>query len=94
MSLFYPEASLRILQGELKSFTRRADSGRSLTGFFCPDCGTRIYHDSGGVHPVIKIKPGTLDDTSWLTPTAHAWTSSKQPWVPIPDGVPTHDTQP
>lgn len=94
MSLFYPEAAFTLLQGELEQFSRKADSGRTLTCFFCPDCGNRIYHDSSGEHPTIKIKPGTLDDTSWLQPMAHVWTSCKQPWVPIPEGVPTHETQP
>src|SRR5205085_12002866 len=37
---------------------------------------------------------GTLDDTSWLRPTAHIWTRSKQPWLPIPEGDRKFETQP
>src|ERR1700730_10860346 len=29
---------------------------------------------------------GNGDDTSWLRPTRHIWTRSKQPWVTLPEG--------
>jgi hypothetical protein len=85
MSLAVPGESFRLLRGELKTFTTVCDSGRIKHCAFCPDCGTRIYHQ--GTEPVMSIKPGTLDDTSWLDPGAHYWTKSKQPWVPIPPGT-------
>jgi hypothetical protein len=37
---------------------------------------------------------GSLDDTSWLRPTAHLWTRSKQPWITLPDGDRQFETQP
>ena len=86
MSLAVAADSFRLLSGELKTFTVVCDSGRSKRCAFCPDCGTRIHHQI--IEAVLSIKPGTLDETSWLTPDAHYWTQSKQPWVPIPDGVP------
>jgi hypothetical protein len=47
--------------------------------WFCPNCGTRLYHVPGGAaYPNRNIKPGTLDDTAWLTPTIHFWTRSAQ----------------
>jgi hypothetical protein len=30
------------------------------------------------------VRPGTLDDTKWLTPVAQIWTKSAQPWALIP----------
>jgi hypothetical protein len=35
---------------------------------------------------VIRVRAGTLDDTSWLRPTRHIWTRSKQPWVSFAEG--------
>ena len=29
-----------------------------------------------------------------MSPQAHFWVSSKQPWIVIPDDVPTLETQP
>lgn len=93
MSLMVPESGFSVL-GELKLFERSSDSGRPLRCFFCPECGTRIYHQPSYAGGVINIKAGTLDDTSWLRPQMHAWVSKQQPWVVIPEGTPKHPTQP
>jgi hypothetical protein len=85
MSLAVRSDTFRLVSGELKSFTVRCDSGRTKECAFCPDCGTRIYHRV--LEAVLSIKPGTLDDTSWLAPQEHYWTKRKQRWVPIPKGA-------
>jgi hypothetical protein len=36
---------------------------------------------------VLAVKPGTLDETSWLRPGSFIWMKSAQGWVPVPDGV-------
>jgi hypothetical protein len=54
----------------------------------------RIYHKSEWRKGTVSVKPGTLDDTRWLKPEMHLWTSSKQPWVIIPKGVEAYETQP
>jgi hypothetical protein len=40
------------------------------------------------------VRGGTLDDTSWLRPTVHLWTRSKQPWITLPDSDQSFATQP
>ena len=37
------------------------------------------------------LRPGTLDDTSWVHAQAHIFTRSKQPWVTFPDGIPVFE---
>jgi hypothetical protein len=93
MSMMVPQANL-VVEGTLKSFTRSSASGRPLSCHFCPECGTRIYHVPSYAHGVLNVKPGTLDDPSWLRPGTHFWTSSRQPWVTLPDGVAHHERQP
>jgi hypothetical protein len=93
MSMIVPDANLSV-EGELKSFERSSDSGRPVRCYFCPECGTRIYHKVTYVQGMTNLKPGTLDDTSWLAPRVQSWTSTKQPWVPLVDGLPQHPTQP
>ncbi|MFT3927681.1 MAG: GFA family protein [Myxococcales bacterium] len=93
LSLMVPEQGFSY-EGELKLFERSSDSGRPLRCYFCPECGTRIYHQPSYAMPVVNVRAGTLDDTSWLQPKMHTWTRSKQPWAPIPEGIPTHPTQP
>ena len=93
MSLMVRAADFTV-QGELRMFERVADSGRTLRCFFCPECGTRIYHEPAYAAGVVNIKAGTLDETAGLEPQLHTWTDSKQGWVPIPAGMPTNPRQP
>jgi len=75
------------MTGVTKQFTRIADSGNEVTGVFCPECGVRIYHAPKPAKDVLSLKPGTLDDTSWLRPGSFIWMKSAQGWVPVPNGV-------
>jgi hypothetical protein len=75
----------------------RADSGRLNTHWLCPECGAWICSGPppGATPPgtLRTIRAGTLDDTSWLRPTVHFWTRSKQPWVTLPKGDRSFETQ-
>jgi hypothetical protein len=42
----------------------------------------------------MSVKPGTLNSTQSLSPVAHIWTQSAQPWVKIPEGVLQYDGNP
>jgi len=94
MTLLVAEDGFRIVQGEVKTWASTSSTGRGKLGAFCPDCGTRIYHKPEWRKGTYSIKPGTLDDTSDLKPDMHLWTSSKQPWVIIPEGVEAYEKQP
>ena len=92
MSMVVDKESVEI-KGELKSFIRTADSGREVTSFFCPECGIMIYGTSHYNPDGVTIKPGTLDDTSWLAPSKMIWMNSAQKWVPVPDDMETEEFQ-
>ena len=68
--------------GELAQY-RRASASGTVTGDFCPKCGTRLFHRRASYAGTLNIKAGTLDDTRWLKPAGHIWTQSRQPWVRI-----------
>jgi hypothetical protein len=86
MSMLLKKDSLTVT-GRTKQFTRIADSGNEVTGVFCPECGVRIYHALQSAPDVLALKPGTLDETSWLRPNSFIWMKSAQGWVPVPDDV-------
>ncbi|MCP5367026.1 MAG: GFA family protein [Hyphomicrobiales bacterium] len=75
------------VEGTMKVFVDDADSGGKVRRNFCPDCGSPIYSDTDGFPGVLFLKAGTLDDTSWLKPTAQVWTRSKQPWIDLGPGM-------
>jgi hypothetical protein len=88
MSMFVPRDSVVVTSGTPKAWRRRADSGRFMACVFCPDCGTRLWNEPEARPGTTVVKPGTLDDTSWLRPVGDLWTRSRQPWVALAPGEP------
>jgi hypothetical protein len=85
------------LAGAAPAHFVRPGHGRQFRCYFCRECGTRIYHrwftESGDV-PFINLKPGTLDDTSWIVPGCHVWTKHAQPWIRFSSADVTFEQQP
>ncbi len=81
MSMPVPRDALVILRGQPKQWQRMSDSGREVSCFFCGECGTRLFHNPARNSKITNVKPGTLDDTSWLKPVGNLWTQSSQKWV-------------
>ena len=73
-----PEGSVTV-NGELKSYKVKADSGNGVARNFCPICGTRIMVELDG--GVVGVSYTTLDDSSWLEPAIEFYTSKAQPWI-------------
>jgi hypothetical protein len=63
-----------------------------IGGWVCPDCGSWIAGPARD--GLVRVRAGTLDDTSWLRPTRHIWTRSKQPWVVFGADDETFETAP
>ncbi len=80
--------------GEMARCARQSASGNTLLYDFCSSCGTRLFHRREAYRTDVNLKPGSLDDTSWLIPAGHIWTGSKQPWVQIPAGDIAYESQP
>jgi hypothetical protein len=85
MSLMVERLGFRVTQGSSKFWTRRADSGREVRCAFCPDCGSRLWHEREGFAETVTIKAGSLDEPVDLTNAIHIWTSRKLAGVIIPD---------
>ena len=87
-----PETAFHLTAGEPRALERIPDSGRLNIRFVCPHCTCWVYSlPRGGV---IRVRAGTLDDRSWLRPTRHIWTRSKQPWVTFAEGDEIFEGQP
>jgi len=94
MSMPVPRPGFALTRGEPQRWKRVAESGRVVECASCGECGTRLCHLPARNDAIVNVKPGTLDDTSWLRPVGHLWTDRAQPWIVIPGGVPRYPTQP
>lgn len=84
------EASqVELLQGNLVQTTLPSSSGKGQVLNRCADCGVAVWSNYAGAGPTIHfVRAGTLDDPSQVPADIHIYTSTKQPWVILPDGVP------
>lgn len=71
ISVIVRSADVRLLQGTLKQWSRPTDSGRVLDCFFCPDCGSRVWHGDKKSNETISIKGGSLDEPADVTSAVH-----------------------
>ncbi len=91
--MLMPVDGFRYTKGTPKQF-RRADLDNAVTREFCAECGTHILSRRPGLHAIV-LKIGTLDDpASSYTPKMAIFTSEKQPFHLIAEGVPSFDGLP
>jgi hypothetical protein len=92
MGIVVSNKAFRLTGIEPRQLQRTADSGRVNTRLVCPECGSWIC--GAPRDGVVRVRAGTLDDTSWLRPTRHIWTRSKQPWITLPEADAVFEKQP
>ena len=92
LGIVVPEKAFRLKGIEPRQLQRTADSGRVNIRLVCRECGSWVCgRPRDGL---VRVRGGTLDDTSWLRPTRHTWTRRKQPWVKLPEGDEVFEGQP
>ncbi len=64
-------------------------SSAALDRGFCPRCGTTLF-SARPAAGLIGVTAGSLDDPSLFSPAMHIWTSSRQPWLELADGLPAY----
>jgi hypothetical protein len=94
LSFIVPRAALRVVQGTPRAWSRPTDSGNTLECLFCPDCGTRVWHQRRGDHPTLSIKGGSLDEPVDFARATHIWTASRLPGVVVPPDAPQFPGEP
>ncbi len=94
LSMVVRRKALEVLRGELREYSLELPDGRRKHGKFCGRCSTRLWGEPFKLPGLAVLRPGTLDDTSWLHPIGHIWTRSAQPWVRIPDDTLNFSRQP
>ena len=64
-------------------------SGKGQQIARCPQCRIAVWSHYAGAGPAVAfVRVGSLDEPYHLPPDIHIFTSSKQPWVILPPGIP------
>jgi hypothetical protein len=83
------EADRVEVQGEVELVDTPSASGKGQLVARCPRCRIALWsHYAGAGRAVSFVRVGTLDDPDAMPPDVHIFTSTKQPWVVLPQGTP------
>lgn len=94
VSLVVDRSAVALTKGRPAPYAAQMSDGRSKQGMMCTNCGTKLWAESLRNRDFLILRPGTLDERSWVKPIAHIWTRSAHPWFRFPDDVALFDTQP
>jgi len=83
---------VELLSGEVEIVDTPSESGKGQRISRCPNCRVAVWSNYGGGGDTVRfVRVGTLLDPDLLPPDIHIFTSSKQPWVILPEGVPAFE---
>ena len=78
-----------LLEGEVDVVDTPSASGKGQQIARCPRCRIAVWSNFAGAGAAVRfVRVGTLDEADRLSPDIHIFTSTKQPWVVLPAGVP------
>ena len=77
------------VDGAVEECTRPTASGKGQVVASCPACGTALWsHYAGAARAVAFVRVGTMDRPADCPPDIHIFTTTRLPWVALPEGVP------
>jgi hypothetical protein len=77
------------LAGEPVAVLTPSNSGKGQKIWRCRRCQIALWSNYAGFGDAVRfVRVGTLLEPDRLPPDIHIFTSTKQPWVVLPEGVP------
>jgi hypothetical protein len=93
VSAYFSKDQVQATNGRHQAATRSSDSGRTLEGHFCPDCGSTVFWYAQGFPGKVGVAVGCFADPSFPAPVMTFWNGQKHPWVSFPEGVRQFEAQ-
>lgn len=80
---------VELLRGEVELIDTPTSSGKGQKISRCPKCRVALWSNYSGAGDAMRfVRVGTLDEPGRFPPDIHIFTSTKQPWVVLPEGTP------
>jgi hypothetical protein len=77
-----------LLSGEPEPTPVTGASGKPQTLLRCPQCKVALWsHYPQAGERIAFVRVGTLDDPARVPPDIHIYTSTKLPWLKLPEGA-------
>jgi hypothetical protein len=84
ISVIVNSGDFHLTEGRPQHWSRPTDSGGILDCWFCPACGSRLWHGDETRDATVSVKGGSFDQPLDLGKAMHIWTTRKLPGVIIP----------
>ena len=80
---------VEVTAGEVDVVNTPSNSGKGQKIARCPRCRVALWSNYAGAGDKVRfVRVGTLDDPARCPPNIHIFTTTKQPWVVLPPGLP------
>ena len=73
--------------GNATTWVRTAESGNTLTFYFCPICGSTLYFENGAFPGIVAVAIGNFADPNFPAPIVSVWEETRHPWVSLPPDI-------
>lgn len=90
---FFPDAAVRI-SGELRDYSKTADSGAQVTRSFCPTCGSSLFSRSSNMPGGMTVCVGTLDNSDSIPMHLRVYDKRRRAWDAVDPGLPAFAVMP
>jgi len=84
---YYPVRSVSFA-GEVREYSRPADSGNTYTTGFCPACGSTLYGKASRFPEIVGVTLGAIGDPAFPMPARSVYEQSRHEWVALPEEIP------
>lgn len=85
LGAFFDKGQVKSMDGEAKTYTRTAESGRKIDMHFCPTCGVTVYFHAEVRPSLVAVPVGCFADSSFPAPGYALWTEHKHHWLTLPE---------
>ena len=80
---------VELLEGAPEAVDTPSASGKGQKISRCPKCRVALWSNYAGAGDAVRfVRVGTLDAGHGIGPDIHIFTTTKQPWVVLPEGTP------
>jgi hypothetical protein len=83
-------SQVKILRGSVDEMMTPSPSGKGQNIIRCPKCRVALWSNyfMGGIQEGIRfVRVGTLDHPDQFPPDVHIFTTTKQPWITLPESA-------
>ena len=94
VAVFTDETNFRVTDGEYRTWSKAADSGRMVHRMFCGTCGTPVFWTGDGFPGTVLVTISSLDDPDAHRPVHEGWTDSAVSWNRIDETVSSYPGRP